>query len=49
MDANAPANLQYGGESVTLTGETNEAQGVPTEEITRIEDAINADAPANLQ
>lgn len=27
MDADAPANLQYGGESVTLTGETNKAQG----------------------
>lgn len=27
MDAEAPANLQYGRESLTITGETNQAQG----------------------
>ncbi|KAK1371334.1 hypothetical protein POM88_037426 [Heracleum sosnowskyi] len=49
VDADVPANLPYGGESVTLTGETNEAQGVPAEELPIIEDAMDADAPANLQ
>lgn len=27
MDADAPANLQYGRQSLTITGETNQAQG----------------------
>ncbi|KAL8110432.1 uncharacterized protein LOC141671829 isoform X2 [Apium graveolens] len=49
MDVDAPARLQYGGKSVTLTGE-NEAQvaGVTTEELTKIKDAMDADAPSNL-
>lgn len=27
MDADAPAHVQYGCESLTITGETNQAQG----------------------
>ncbi|KAK1366974.1 hypothetical protein POM88_042535 [Heracleum sosnowskyi] len=42
-------NLQYSGESLTLTGETNKAQGVPIAELTRSEDVMDVDAPPNLQ